>query len=152
MMLFASNAGRIVRVNGPASAADMRYFSTPGDELTERTALVIVTRVASNEEVEAQITRAGNPIYVVISGDRPGTVTISGMAFAGDCEQSDRHGAANVVEWFRRNKASQRDEPLTIVLADRTISGLGIGNGMDTIDPATGVVQFNLTITTFPED
>jgi hypothetical protein len=95
----------------------------------------------------------GRHVYVYVFGDRMGQIGLSGLSFANECPQPGSvHGIIGVFDWYRRNKASRRADPVRVNIGMRdNIDGFVTGFSFDTVDPATQMVQWNMTIAALPE-
>jgi hypothetical protein len=60
------------------------------------------------------------------------------------------HSGANVFNWYIANKASTKVTPLFVTIYNTTFQAFLLGLNMEVIDPATKLVQWNLTLATMP--
>lgn len=152
---FANCPGRVVQVRQPTSYCDIRMIAINNQNLTdlsyERSA-VILTRITVSHQVNAQFLHTvGNRVYIYSFGDRIGQITLSGLAFAQTCERGPSvHSGTNVFSWYIANKASTKVTPLFVTIYNATFQAFLLGLNMEVVDPATKLVQWNLTLATMP--
>ena len=152
---FANCPGRVVQVRQPTSYCDIRMNAINNQNLTdlsyERSA-VILTRITVSHQVNAQFLHTvGNRVYIYSFGDRIGQITLSGLAFAQTCERGPSvHSGTNVFSWYIANKASTKVTPLFVTIYNATFQAFLLGLNMEVVDPATKLVQWNLTLATMP--
>ncbi len=156
MHVFEGAVGRVVALEDPAAQGTMYVASvTGGDPIVFESQRSIITRVTVNQQVNLQFLHTmGKHVYVYVFGDRMGQIGLSGLSFANDCEgQGAEHGAVKMFDWYRKHKASKRRDPVRINIGMRdNLDGFATGFTFDVVDPATQMVQWNLTIAALPED
>jgi hypothetical protein len=114
----------------------------------------IITRVTVSQQGNYQFLHTlGNDVYIYVFGDRIGEVTISGLAFPVDCDKSGSPlGAELIFDWYKDNRVAKRVQPVTITIGLKTIiQGFVTSLTLDTVDPATGVVQWNMQMVVLPD-
>lgn len=155
MTVFEGTVGRVVAVEDPAAQGVMYVADVAADPLTFDAQRSIITRVTCAQQVNLQFLHTmGRHVYVYVFGDRMGQVGLSGLSFAGACPgPAPAHGIMGVFDWYRRNKASRRAEPVRINIGMRdNLDGFVTGFTFDTVDPATQMVQWNMTLAALPEN
>ena len=155
MHVFEGAVGRVVAVEDPAAQGVMYVADVADDPLTFDAQRSIITRVTCAQQVNLQFLHTmGRHVYVYVFGERMGQIGLSGLSFAGDCPgPAPAHGVMNVFDWYRRNKASRRAEPVRINIGMRdNLDGFVTGFTFDTVDPATQMVQWNMTLAALPEN
>ncbi len=154
MHVFEGAVGRVVAVEDPAVQGVMYVADIADDPLSFDAQRSIITRVTCAQQVNLQVLHTmGRHVYVYVFGDRLGQIGLSGLSFANECPQPGSvHGIIGVFDWYRRNKASRRADPVRINIGMRdNIDGFVTGFSFDTVDPATQMVQWNMTIAALPE-
>lgn len=95
----------------------------------------------------------GNDVYIYAFGDRVGSVTISGLSMAADCNSQDTsHGAEMALEWYNENRLASRREPIRVTIGLQTvIEGFLVGTSGDIVDPASRLFRFSYQLAVIPE-
>lgn len=110
----------------------------------------LITGVNYAQRTNAQFQQSlDNVIYVYSFGDQMGDLTLSGLAFSRSCDGKE-NGVANVQRFYRDYRVSYNLSAIKVVFADEVIRGYLIGLGMNTVDPSSGLHNFNLMIKTVP--
>ena len=155
MHVFEGTVGRVVAVDDPAAQGVMYVANVIDDPLSFDVHRSIITRVTCAQQVNLQFLHTmGRLVYVYVFGDRMGQVGLSGLSFAGECPgPAPEHGVMAVYDWYRRNKASRRAEPVRINIGMRdNLDGFVTGFSFDVVDPGTQMVQWNMTLAALPEE
>lgn len=155
MHIFEGAVGRVVALEDPAAQGVMYVTDVTTDPVTFEATRSIITRVTCSQQVNLQFLHTmGKHVYVYVFGDRMGQIGLSGLSFASECDgESQEHGVVQMFDWYRRNKASKRTEPVRINIGMRdNLDGFATGFNFDVVDPSTQMVQWNLTIAALPED
>lgn len=154
MIFFQGKIGRTVAFADPAAQGSISLASViPSIDWTTRRS--IITRVTVSQRGNFQFLHTlGNDIYIYTFGDRIGSVTISGLAMASDCDASSdaQHGVEKILAWYSDNRLAQRKSPVLVTIGAQTvIEGFVAGNDCDVVDPSIQLVQYNLSLITLPE-
>lgn len=155
MHVFEGPIGRVVAVEDPAAQGSMYVADVTSDPIRFETQRAIITRVTCAQQVNLQFLHTmGKHVYVYVFGDRMGQIGLSGLSFANECPgPSQEHGVVKIFDWYRKNKASKRPEPLRVNIGMRdNLDGFLTGFNFDVVDPTTQMVQWNMTIAALPED
>lgn len=91
-------------------------------------------------------------IYVYVFGERAGQAEVSGMAFAGVCNQTGRWtGFDSIYAYYERVRVSSNGMPARLVFGpDTSVSGFMTDLDFNLDDPQTGVGSFSFKFTTMP--
>lgn len=155
MHVFEGPVGRVVALEDPAAQGVMYVTDIASDPVTLESTRSIITRVTCAQQVNLQFLHTmGKHVYVYVFGDRMGQIGLSGLSFANDCDRPGaEHGVVKMFDWYRRNKASKRPEPIRINIGMRdNLDGFATGFNFDVVDPGSQMVQWNLTVAALPED
>lgn len=163
MHVFEGSVGRVVALEDPAAQGSMYVAAVRGDPIVFEQQRSIITRVTVAQQVNLQFLHTmGKHVYVYVFGDRMGQIGLSGLSFANECSDlsvgpaplsSAEHGAVKMFDWYRRNKASKKRDPVRVNIGMRdNLDGFATGFTFDVVDPATQMVQWNLTLAALPED
>ncbi len=158
-ILFEGNAGRVIRLDDPAvtcraALLDVGGKNDPDAQITYDEQASIITRMTVSERVNAQFLHTfGRHVYIYVFGDRIGEITLSGLAFACPCDASGGPdpGAQRMLEWYRLNKASRRQQPVSVSIGSSAIAGFVMGFTEDVADPASMLIQWGVNLVTLPE-
>jgi len=82
----------------------------------------LITDVTIAEQTNHQFLHTlGGDIYIYSFGDRIGILGVGGLAFYDNCTGNQRPGVSHVLEYFRRAKLSEREEPMKLTIAPDTV-------------------------------
>jgi hypothetical protein len=112
---------------------------------------------------QASLDRSSNPqfshsmndtIYAYIFGERIGSLSLGGIAFAGSCQQGrnrNRTGIEDVVEYYDKYSASSSGAPVDLVIgANQALKGFLVGMSTSLTQTELQLSQFVLRFRTFP--
>ena len=128
----------------------------------------IITECAIQEAANVNVMYgADGHTYLHVPGDKVGSLTITGLAFSGDCSSGggedtlsdhfgytkDMTGLERVLTWYRKYRVSNPSStPVEIVLSGQTELKGYLGSLSGRIaDVATRLQQFNLSLYLAPE-
>lgn len=82
----------------------------------------IFTNISIHEATDQQFQKTlGGRIYLDVFGDDIGVLQISGLAFFGNCSDTDqRTGISHVLEYYRNNKLTKRANPIIVTIDQDT--------------------------------
>jgi hypothetical protein len=113
----------------------------------------IVTGISWKDGVNVQFTHTmGDDIYMNIFGNRMGTMTVKGVAFADlGCKGASEHGIIKTIKWYRDNRVSTKQAKIIIkVGGSEAIDGFLIGASYHTDDTEHWMVNYQLEVATVP--
>lgn len=156
MLVLEGRAGTVVAlddlgVQGSARTVNFDAEAEIGLEFDRS----IITGLALSQEVNVQFLHTlGSYIYIYVFGDRMGSVAVSGMSFAADCdnEGNTSHGLELMLKWYRQFRTSRRRSPVRIMIGDTPIDGFVVGFNNQVMDPTTGLVQWTIQTRFLPDD
>jgi hypothetical protein len=115
---------------------------------------VIFTDHPFSQSVATNIMYAANgDIFLHVSGDRVGSLTLSGYGFGFFCdEKGDSTGFNEILEWYDSSRASVLDatNPLQITFTNRTLTGYLVGFSARMQDVNIGLVSFTMSLHVSP--
>lgn len=158
-VLFSNNAGK-VSVLSDKSAGSMIALATirataQGGH-NDFNGDIILTKISSNQQTNTQfLNTIGGSVYIYVFGDRVGQLTLGGLCFDNDCSKTSefpvRHGVENLLVWYKNNKVTNAESPMSISIGLQTIfSGHLLSLNVDGSDAASRVVSFNAVFATIP--
>jgi hypothetical protein len=113
----------------------------------------LIESVSWNQHVNVQFQPSlGGPVYVYVFGDLMGNVSISGIAFAGLCDNRGQTGIQEVFRYYNANRASQRSEVITATYGSETTEGFLTELVLRPRSPELMLTSFDMTIRTLPKD
>lgn len=151
--LFASAPGSVVAL-ADTGAQCMTTFLSLDPGIVFQQQYSIVTRMTLSHQANVQFLHSlGSLIYVYVFGDRMGQFTLSGLSFRCICPGlGGEHGASKMLTWYKTNRVSKRQRPVTITIGSQVLEGFVVGFTEDVVDPSTELVQWNATMSTLPDD
>ena len=163
MIFFQSTRGKVVRLTDDAASAAVAFVDVSAGNaanaainFAQRTS--IITRVMLAQEANVQFLHAvGDFVYIYAFGDRMGQIGLSGLSFAFGCDdnarpqQNRRHGIAEMSSWYNRFRVSSLGRPVRVAISTMTLEGFVVNSSFDTVDPESGLMQWNLGLRTLPE-
>lgn len=152
-VFFQGSPGRTVRLDDPAAAGSVAMVGV-NPQFDWNSSRVIVTRLVVAHQANFQFLHTiGNDVYVYVFGDRVGSVTLSGLAVAADCDSGDpSHGMEQAMAWYASNKVSARQAPVRIAVGVRTaFDAFVIGSNYDVVDPGSRLASFSLNLAVIPD-
>lgn len=144
MKLFLSNAGKVGRVAVPGVPALVRIagFGAAG---------VLVHSVNLGEGANFQIqTGLNNTSWIYSFGDKPGHVTVSGMAFPTTCN-ANVAGKSPVLDFYNTWKVSRKMRLVAITVGGDTFKGFLVDFTMNLAIQDYRVYTYSLNFITVPE-
>jgi hypothetical protein len=113
----------------------------------------LISSISWNQSVNVQFQPTlGGPVYVYVFGDLMGNVTISGVAFAGTCDDRSQTGIQEVFDYYNSNRASQRSEAVIVTYGPESSEGFLTRLALRPTDPERMTAQFQMTIRTLPKE
>jgi hypothetical protein len=150
--LFATKPGTVAQLDDPAAQCDIRFSIQQPAEITFQTQRSIVTQLTVHQQVNVQFLHTlGSLIYIYVFGDRMGQVSLSGLAFACQCPDSNDSGASKMMEWYKSNRTSKNKDPVRVTIGDTTIEGFVTSFDEHVVDVALKLVQWDVNMASLPE-
>jgi hypothetical protein len=151
-LLLQTRPGTVVRMDDPALHCRVSFFRVETPQLLFDEQRSIVTRMALAEQTNLQFLQTlSRQIFVYNFGDQVGELTLSGLSFPCDCT-GEVNGAERMLNYYRRNRASRRRMPCRVLLGNTPIEGLMVRYSNDVVDASLNLMQWNLTLKTFPAE
>ncbi len=157
-LLFQTRPGQVVRMDDPAiqcSAIDEERRATFGldPSITFNVERSIVTRIAVSQSTNVQFLHTlGSQVFIYVFGDRIGTIGLSGLSFICACDGDiDTNGPEQIFLWYKRNRVSQRQTPVRLIVGSEVIEGFVTGHSFEVVDPSLTLTQWNLELMSLPE-
>lgn len=147
--VFSMKAGQVGRVTSPRGVVAFTIDFEDGRQGT-----YIVTEVAVRQGVNVQFLHTlDDAIYIYVFGDRIGDIMISGIAFIEVCgPDSGGSGVKNAMEYYAKNRASQRSGPVLVKFGDGDpFKSYLIDSGMTLLRPEMGAAQFTFNFKSLPQ-
>lgn len=155
--VLSGNQGKVAVLEDPSISAVMRpLVSMPRDEnrISFNVQRSIITRITVAQQGNFQFLHTiGNDIYIYVFGDRIGQLTLQGLSFALDCENTNarRHGMELMLDWYRQNKVAALDSPVRLLLGTTPLLAFVVGMRNGISDPATRIAEFSVDLRVLPE-
>ena len=113
----------------------------------------IITRLEHGQAANVHLmTTLQNVIYAYTTGDKIGTLTVSGLAFASMCnDNSSRHGIMEAYGFFDDNKISDRNPPVIVTVGSKSIAGLLTSCSIGIENAEYQFAQFSFRFDTLPK-
>lgn len=144
--IFSHAAGMVSRVSPDRPAVP---FTVDFGQGVGRS--FIVTQAAVSQQGNYQFLHTlQDMIYVYVFGDRISELQVSGIAFAATC-WGRQSGMADVLDFYRDNRISQRESPVKIRFGERTFPGFLTGSQVEVSRPEVTLGQFFLRFHSFPQ-
>jgi len=113
----------------------------------------IIEAITTNQSVNVQFQPSlGGPVYVYVFGDNMGDISIAGTAFAGMCDDSSKSGLKEVLDYYNENRASQRQEVVTVTYGSESLEGFLTRMELSPLDPLFMLSKFTIMINTLPKE
>ncbi len=153
--LFLTEPGAVVAVDSPGIPVNFfldNWGGYPGFK-----SIVTGIRVQTSSGVQYLHTLS-DLVFVYVFGERMGSVTLSGVSFASQCERfgdqffSSNHGLEYAMAYYLFNCVSSLGQPVTMVLGLSTpLVGFLDGATFELSDPAQVVGSWSLNFTAIPQ-
>ena len=156
-IMFEGPPGRVIRLNDPATQGKA-YVVKVSPNITFDAQLSIITGMTLAQQANVQFLHTlGGLVYIYVFGDRIGQLGLSGISFAIPCGSRDddagpNHGAGKMLAWYRANRVSTRQTPVTITIGQEVIEGFVTSFTENVIDPSTLLVAWGVNIQTMPDN
>lgn len=112
----------------------------------------IIEAPGMKQNVNAQfMSSLADAVYVYVFGDKMGSVTLSGLAFAGKCGDSSASGLKDLNDYYKNFRASQRREAVIVTIGPISFSGFLTDLEITTRSVSDMVMSFTLFIRTLPK-
>ena len=155
-IFFPGSAGQVVQLAEPAIACELRgaFRTDPAMSFTKENA--ILTRAELNPLTNTQFQHAFGPyVYVYNFGDATDDLTLAGIGFSACACPTNSNGEKQsgfeaMYNWYKKNRVSTRDEPITVTFGDVAIKGFLISSSFRVVDPNTNISEWFLAIKTIP--
>lgn len=155
--LFQSNLGRVVQVVPGGQRLQVDTFGMD-PEIRYGSHKAIVTRVSVSAAVNLQILQTiGSGVFVSVFGDKPGQISLSGLAFGESCGQlvpradDTIHGLGLMLKHYGTHRAAKRRIPVQVALGGSAFQGILVGGDFALADAASNVGSWQLTIISLPD-
>ena len=108
---------------------------------------VIVSGLGCSESVAQQIdVSLAGKVNIYLFGDNPGVYQIVGSTFIGGTCSTGRNGLAALLQYYRANRISTTQLPISIVMDTITIRGYLSALSVQPSDPKTLMAPFSMTV------
>lgn len=154
--LFEDQTGRVAKIRLAQGTMPGSIAITTDDKRVFRSDLILITGFSTTQKTNTQFQPTlGQAIYLYNFGDKPTSITVSGMALPGlACTGNQRDaGIDMILDYYARNKVSRvRQSSSTTVpsvkmrIGGLPLEGLLIGCSTNTADPKTGITNFTLQL------
>jgi len=91
-----------------------------------------------------------NFTYVYVFGEKAGDFIVSGLTFAGNCNNSDFAGISGVLDYYGNFGIAYYGNPVPIQIGAAAFWGFLVGVDTGIQDPDSQMGQFSLTFKTLP--
>lgn len=151
--LIASRRGTVVVLTRDDQQGDI-----PGKVLIEGfeplSAIIDSPNIEQSVNVQFQ-TSLSSAVYAYVFGDKMGSVTIEGTAFAARCGDSgpdlEQNGLRDVVEFYNTRRASQDKRLIVVTFGPERISGFLTAMRLYSKDPLHMLLGYSFTINALPK-
>lgn len=151
-LVFQTKPGQVVQLEDPALACTTNFLSVD-PAVSFETERSIITRLTVSQQVNVQFLHSlGSLVHIYVFGDRMGQVGLSGLSFACECPDGNDLGSERMLLWYKRNRASRRQEPVRVTVGSTVIEGFVVGFNEDVVDPSIKLVQWGVQLASLPED
>lgn len=172
---FGQSPGVLVRLplDIDPSLCNLRYYDLkPAIAVREHNS--VVTSLSLSDAVNVQVTsNIGTGLDIVVFGDRPRQVSLSGLSFPCVCPETEpgepnldkidrdrrrtasrlgnKNGASLIWGWYESYKASARREPISVAIGDKLMRAFVVSFTSNVSDVSLAVSQWNLGLVGLPE-
>ena len=147
---FSNAAGRVVAFedSGLPSVAAVSVSGFGGFTQTRS----IITRVGFSGSANASFKHTvGGAVHIYTFGDRIGEAVISGLCFDSGCESNEFSGLEQIVDYYNRNRVSERGSPITITCGARlSLLAYLISVTCDVAETTSRVYQYSFKLVLVP--
>jgi hypothetical protein len=152
-VIFEGTPGRVAVIKDPAVPARVRPLVRPSPTIDISGEQSIITNVVIKQNANYQFLHTlGNDIYIYVFGDRVGSMTLHGFSFPEVCNNGgNESGLEKMLNWYKRNKLSSREEPIKVAIGRITFTAFVAGFSSDVADPKTQLVRYALSVAIIPE-
>jgi hypothetical protein len=148
---FSNTAGRVVAFpdDGIPSVAAVRLTDWEGFTATRS----IITRVGFSGQANASFRHTvGGAVHIYTFGDRIGEAVVSGLCFDSGCDNNDFSAMQKIMDYFNRNRVSERAAALTLTVGGRLgLLAYLIGVTCDIAETTSRVYQYSFKLVLVPE-
>lgn len=157
--LFSTRPGHAIAVNDNNAPLELNLTNWGGDRqsdtckgFTARRCILLGMRISEQGNYQF-LHSLKNVIHVDTFGDRIGEMTLSGLAFPGDCtnEQAES-GIAGLRDYYKAHRLYQHRNPLAVQLGKASFLAFLTSVLIDIQDARAGITQFNLQLFVQPND
>ena len=113
----------------------------------------LISGISWQDGVNAQFTHTmGDDIYMNVFGNRMGTLTIKGIAFADfECKGASKHGVIDIIDWYKEQRVSATGKKIVVTVGGtEAISGFLVAASYSTDDTENWLVGYQLEVATVP--
>lgn len=115
-----------------------------------KAAIIVAPTINQSVDVQFQ-TSLKEAVYAYVFGDKMGATELSGIAFAGRCEQEDASGLKDLFDYYKKYRASKRKEVVKVTFGPEAMSGFLTALNLQPRDPRDMTMNFNFGINTLPK-
>lgn len=153
--IFANNAGLVTSVGLDSGVPGIISVTNSDNSKLEQLQAVIITSIGIGQAVNIQFMPSLDQVlYIYAFGDRPGNVSISGIAFDRTCQakESPGTGILNVLDYYDTSRASVESKIMTVSIGDgkRTLQGFLVKMDSNLADPSIRSFSFTYEIVMVP--
>lgn len=120
------------------------------DGFEPKAAIIEAPQLMQQVDVQFQ-TSLKEAVYAYVFGDQMGRVQLSGIAFAGRCEQENESGLKDLFDYYKDYRASKRKEVVTVTFGPEAQSGFLIGLQLTPREISNMTMNFSMGISTLPK-
>jgi hypothetical protein len=155
-VMFQGPPGRVIRLDDPATQGKA-YVCGVDPDITFDAQLSIITGMTLSQQTNVQFLHTiGSLVFVYVFGDRIGQLSLTGLSFAARCgvdgDAGPDHGASKMLDWYRANRVSRRQNPVKVTIGKEVIEGFVTSFQENVVEPSTLLVSWGVNITTMPDN
>lgn len=113
-------------------------------------AIITAPRIEQAVDIQFQ-TSLKEAVYAYVFGDKMGRTGLSGIAFAGRCNNEEASGLKDIFDYYKDYRASKRKEVVTVTFGPEALSGFLTAMQLNPRDPRDMTMDFELGINTLPK-
>jgi hypothetical protein len=144
--VFACRRGTVVVLEGCQGIPAKLIL----DGFEPKAAIIVAPKISQMVNVQFQ-TSLKEAVYAYVFGDKMGMTGLSGIAFAGRCNDEGASGLKDVFDYYKDYRASKRKEVVTVTFGPEALSGFLTGLEMTPRDPRDMTMDFHFGINTLPK-